>query len=282
MDGTVLCLRDAGDAAVELWRTRVGEHPVYADLVYAEGRLLVSASDLQLWCLRGDDGTIAWRRRLLEHAAIGGREIRSDEMAGGGFYQSKPTAAAGKVFVGAPSRFVYAVDHATGRELWRFEMGGAVSGAPAYADGRLFIGQQGGVADFYCLAAASGLPLWRQALSWVWSSANVYGGRVFVPGVDGYLSCLDAATGHILWRQRTGRAAHPEPPIDGERVFFGSWGSFGLARGGARRRPVVGGRCGWTAVLATDRMDGPCPRQPAPASRGKWGRVPAQAHLART
>lgn len=252
MDGAVICLRDAGDAAVELWRTRVGEHPVYADLVYgvlarsacpglatsqaretgqsvegdSDGRLLVSASDLQLWCLDAAHGTIIWRRPLLEQAVIAGREVRSDELAGGGFYQSKPTVADGKVFVGAPSRFVYAVDHATGRELWRCELGGAVSGAPAYADGRIFIGQQGGEEDFYCLDAQTGRPLWKQALSWVWSSANVHAGRVYVPGVDGYLSCLDAATGCIFWRHRAGRAAHPEPPLDAGRVFFGSWDHF--------------------------------------------------------
>jgi outer membrane protein assembly factor BamB len=239
MDGALICLRDDGAAATELWRARVGEHPVYADLVCADGRLLVSASDLQLYCLDAVSGALVWRQRMLEHASIGGQEIRSDEMAGGGFYQSKPTAAEGKVFVGAPSRFVYAVDHATGRELWRFEMGGAVSGAPAYADGRLFIGQQGGEEDFYCLDAQTGRPLWRQALSWVWSSANVHRGRVFVPGVDGYLSCLDAATGHILWRYRTGRAAHPEPPVDGDRVFFGSWDHFVYAF------DVVTGRLVW-------------------------------------
>jgi len=247
MDGTVICLRDAGDAAVELWRMRVGEHPIYADLVYAAPArsetdqserdfLLVSASDLQLYCLDATDGAIVWRQRLLEHAQIGEREIRSDELAGGGFYQSKPTAADGKVFVGAPSRFVFAVDHATGRELWRYEMGGAASGAPAYADGRLFIGQQGGEEDFYCLDTQTGRPLWKQALSWVWSSANVQDGRVFVPGVDGYLSCLDAATGQILWRYRTGRAAHPEPPLDAGRVFFGSWDHFVYALDAASGR----------------------------------------------
>jgi outer membrane protein assembly factor BamB len=222
MDGAILCLRETIGGPQVVWRTRIGEHPVYADLVYADGRLLVSASDLQLYCLDAVSGALVWRQRMLEHAPIGGREIRSDEMTGGGFYQSKPTAAEGKVFVGTPARFVFALDHVTGREVWRFEMGGAVSGAPAYADGRVFIGQQGGEEDFYGLDAGSGLPIWRQALAWIWSSANVDRGRVFVPGVDGYLSCLDAATGHILWRYRTGRASHPEPPVDGDRVFFGS------------------------------------------------------------
>jgi outer membrane protein assembly factor BamB len=239
MDGVILCLTEVGGAPQVVWRTRVGEHPVYADLILADGRLLVNASDLQLYCLNAADGARIWRQRLLEHARIGEREIRSDEMAGGGFYQSKPTAADGKVFVGAPSRFVFALDHATGREVWRFEMGGAVSGAPAYADGRIFVGQQGGEDDFYCLDARSGKPIWRQALSWVWSSANLDRGRVFVPGVDGYLSCLDAATGHVLWRYRTGRAAHPEPPVDDDHVFFGSWDHFVYAL------DVTSGRLRW-------------------------------------
>lgn len=226
MDGTLYCLRDQAIAPEELWQTKVGTHPVYADLVAAGDRVLLTSSDLYLWCLDTADGHLCWRHSLLETAWVGGREIRADEMGGGGYYQSKPTAAGGKVFVGTPSRFVYALDWRTGKELWRFEMGGAVSAAPAYSDGKVLAGQQGGEEHFYCLDAETGQLVWKQAVGWVWSSANVADGRVFTCGVDGYLTCLDENDGHIIWRYRTARGAYPEPPIEGKRVYFGSWDHF--------------------------------------------------------
>lgn len=226
MDGQVCCLEDRGDHAAVAWQERVGTHPVYADLVCADGRLLVSAANLTLWCLDATSGAISWSQPLLDHARIEDRVFAADELACGGWYQSKPTAADGKVFVGTPSHFVCAYHHETGTELWRFEVGGAVSGAPAYADGKIFIGQQGGEEYFYCLDAHTGRPLWRQNLGWVWASANVAAGRVYVAGVDGYVSALDAATGHIIWRYRTGSSTAPEPPVDAGRVFFGSWDHY--------------------------------------------------------
>ena len=147
----------------------------------------------------------------------------------GGHFQSKPTAADGKLFVGVPGRFVYALDYRTGEELWRFELGAAVSCAPAYSNGRLFFGQQGGEEWFYCVDANDGSLIWKQALSWVWSSANVYDGKLYVPGVDGYVYCLREDDGAILWRYRTGMAAHPEPPVDGGMVYFGSWDHYDYA-----------------------------------------------------
>ena len=225
MDGTVYCLRDQGDSFEVMWQTQVGTHPVYADLVCAAGKLLISSSDLRVWCLNVENGTIQWQHSVLDQAEINGRVYRADEMACGGWFQSKPTAADGTIFIGTPSRFILALDYKTGTEKWRFEVGGAVSGAPAYADGRIFFGQKGDE-HFYCLDAATGHMIWKQVVGWVWSSANTHEGRVFIPGTDGYLSCLDADSGHIVWRYRTGRGAAPEPPIDGERVFFGSWDHY--------------------------------------------------------
>jgi outer membrane protein assembly factor BamB len=219
MDGTVCCVSADGEMK---WQKKIGTHPVYADPVLAGGRLLFVSSDLRLWCVNERDGAVLWSHGLLPHAG----DVVADELASGGWYQSKPTAARGTVFCGAPSRFVFAVDDATGREKWRCELGAAVSGSPAFDSGRIFVGQQGGEDDFYCLDARTGRPLWKQSLGWVWSSANIHDGKVYVPGVDGHLNCLEAATGKILWRHRSGAGAHPEPPVDGGRVFFGSWDHY--------------------------------------------------------
>lgn len=223
LDGSLSCVEDRGRSGRTVWTRRIDEYPIFADLVEAEGRILVCSSGLTLFCVDAENGEERWRHRLLPHAKVDGREIPSDDLASGGFCQSKPTAAGGKVFIGGPSRFVKAFDSRTGRELWRFETGAAVSGAPAYSRGRVFFGQQGGEDDFYCVKADTGGLVWKQATGWVWSSANVVDLRLYIPGVDGYVYCLEEETGRIIWRRRTGRACHPEPPAEGDLVFFGSW-----------------------------------------------------------
>lgn len=243
LDGRLHCFAAGDGGPTPLWEVRLGEFGLFADLVFADGRVLATDARLRLFSIDAASGKVQWRHSLLEHAALGGREVQSDELACGGFHQSKPTAADGLVFVGSPCRFVFALDARTGVERWRFEMGAAISGAPAWAPsadggGRLFVGQQGGEDDFYCLDARTGLPRWKQALGWVWSSATAWEGKVYVPCVDGHLACLDAATGHVLWRYRTGRAAHPEPPVEQGRVFFGSWDHFVYAFDAGTGRPL--------------------------------------------
>lgn len=231
IDGTLQCLQESGDTVTQRWSTKLGTHPILSDPVEDGGRVFVTSTDLFLWCLDGTDGTVLWRHSLLECIYRDGERIMADEVAAvaGGHYQSKPTAADGKVFYGTPGRFVYAVDYSTGTELWRYELGAAVSGSPTYSNGRVFVGQQGGEEHFYCLDADDGMPVWKQALGWVWSSATPSEGRLYVPGVDGYVSCLREEDGAILWRYRTGRAAHPEPPVDRGRVYFGSWDHYDYA-----------------------------------------------------
>ncbi len=231
MDGALHCLAAADGTVEAAWSTKIGTHPIFSDPVLDGGRIYVNSSDLFLWCVDADTGEIRWRHSLLSCVYRGSERIVTDEVAAvaGGHFQSKPTAAAGKLFVGVPGRFVYGLDYRTGEELWRFELGAAVSAAPAYSNGRVFFGQQGGEEWFYCVDANDGSLIWKQALSWVWSSANVYDGKLYVPGVDGYVYCLREEDGAILWRYRTGMAAHPEPPVDGGMVYFGSWDHYDYA-----------------------------------------------------
>ena len=207
------------------WKERVSDHPIYADLAQAGQNVYLSSADLKLHCVDAS-GERLWQRDLIESFYEGDTRIQTDQLAGGAFYQSKATADNGLVYIGAPSGFVHAVDIKTGEEHWKFEGSGAVSAAPANDGGKLFFGQQGGDDTFYCLDAATGQPLWTQALGWVWGSANLGGGRVFVPGIDGFANCLDAVTGAILWRYRTGRSTCTEPVLHKDVVIFGSWDRY--------------------------------------------------------
>ncbi len=207
------------------WEEKISGHPIYADLAGDTDQLLITDSNLMLYCM-GSNDKLRWKKSILRaFENDGGERIFTDLVSGGTFYQSKPTAAAGKLYFGTPSGFLYCVDADSGKEIWKFEMGAAISVGPAIADGKVYAGQQGSERFFYCLDAETGAVVWKQTIpgGWVWGSAAVDDGLVYVPTVSGYAVCLDGATGHIVWMYPTAKSVPAEPAIDGDLVYFGSW-----------------------------------------------------------
>ncbi|MFC2081282.1 PQQ-binding-like beta-propeller repeat protein [Bacteroidota bacterium] len=227
MNGDLYNIDYSGKQPEEVWRKRIGDHWIYADLALSGDKLLLNDSDLYSYCINTKNGDVLWRFSILKsfHQDDGYR-ILTDQIAGGGYHQSKATAANGKVFIGTPSRFVYSLDAETGKEIWKYELGAAISGAPVIDNNKIYIGQQGGEDDFYCLDAKTGKLIWKQNVGWVWGSATVSDGLVFIPGIDGYVICLDANNGHMIWRFRTDRSVCSEALVMGNYVYFGSWDSF--------------------------------------------------------
>jgi outer membrane protein assembly factor BamB len=223
VDGKIACL-DKTNGKIR-WNKTISTHQIYSDLVSAGDSVLVSDSDL--WLRRIDaSGEVVWKRSLLNaYENEKGERIFTDVLSGGTYYQSKPTAADGMVYFGNAAGFLFGVDAETGEEIWKFEMGGAISVGPAVGEGKVFAGQQGGERFFYCVDAKTGALVWKQTLpgGWVWGSAAYDDGMVYVPTVNGYAVCLDAKTGHIVWMYPTAKSVPAEPAIDGDLVFFGSW-----------------------------------------------------------
>jgi len=208
-----------------LWDMQISYHAVYADLVGKDDKLLITDSNLMLFCLNSK-GKRIWEKSILcAFTNEQGERIFTDQLSGGTFYQSKPTAADGKLVFGTPSGFLYSVNADTGEENWKFEMGGAISVGAAIANGKVYAGQQGGERFFYCLDAETGELVWKQTVpgGWVWGSATVDDGMIYVPTVNGYAVCLDGETGHIVWMYPTAKSVPAEPAVDGNLVYFGSW-----------------------------------------------------------
>ncbi len=227
INGDLYNVNFSGKKAKEVWKRQIGDHWIYADLAMDGNKILINNSDLYTYCIDAKKGDMLWKFSIIKSfEEEDGYRVLTDQIAGGGYYQSKPTAVDGKIFIGTPSRFVYAVHAETGKEIWKHEIGAAISGAPVFDNNKIYIGQQGGEDDFYCLDANTGTLVWKQNTGWVWGSAAVSDGLVFVPGIDGYVNCLDANTGSIIWRFRTDKSVCSEPLIIGEHVYFGSWDSF--------------------------------------------------------
>ena len=106
-------------------------------------------------------------------------------------------------------------------QKWRVEVGEGVS-TPALVGTRLYVfSRQDGQEVTRCLDAATGKELWQDAyqaagasgpasrFSGPRSSPTVAQGKVITLGVQGTLSCLDAASGKLLWRNDDFRGSVP-------------------------------------------------------------------------
>ncbi len=228
LKGTLYGIRYRNGKTSLIFREQLTRHPILADLAIQGERMVVSDAHLYAHCV-ATDGERLWKKSLVESFEKGGNRILTDQIAGGAYYQSKPTAGNGTVYFGTPARFVYSVDASSGDEQWKFELGAAVSGAPTLCKDKIYIGQQGGEEEFYCLDATTGREIWNQKTGWVWGSANASDGMVYVPGIDGYVMALDAESGAIIWRHRFHRSVCSEPAVEGDLVIFGSWDNHLIA-----------------------------------------------------
>jgi len=147
-----------------------------------------------------------------------------------------PVAADGKVFVAAPdAHTVYALDMATGEQLWKFTANGRIDSPPTIYNGMVLFGSKDGHA--YCLRASDGRLVWRflaapldrrvgsfDQLESAWpvhGSVLISGGvAYFTAGRSTYLDGgirvygLEPATGKILHK---GLLEGPHRSINGER-----------------------------------------------------------------
>lgn len=222
ISGRIYNVNDRGKVR---WSEKISDHGVYADLAGNGNEILITDSNLMLYCF-DRSGKKQWDKSILTAFENDqGERIFTDQVSGGTYYQSKPTAAGGNLVFGTPAGFLYSVNAETGEENWKFEMGAAISVGAAIADGKVYAGQQGNERFFYCLDADSGELVWKQTIpgGWVWGSAAVDDGLVYVPTVSGYAVCLDGETGQIVWMYPTAKSVPAEPAIDGDLVYFGSW-----------------------------------------------------------
>jgi outer membrane protein assembly factor BamB len=208
-----------------IFEKQLTDHPIVADMAFTSDRIIINDADLYAHCVNLN-GVLIWKKSLIASFEKNSTRIFSDQIAGGAYYQSKPTAVNGMVYFGTPVRFVYAVDAETGKEIWKYELGASISGAPTYYNGKIYVGQQGGEEEFYCLDALSGEQIWTQRTGWDWGSANASDGIVFVPCIDGYVMAMDAENGNMLWRQRFTKSVCSEPAVEKNQVFFGCWDNY--------------------------------------------------------
>jgi outer membrane protein assembly factor BamB len=180
---------------------------------------------------------------------------------------SSPVYAEGALYFGGDDGNVYAVSASDGRQLWKYRTGGPVPATPAVAGGTVYVGSYDG--KFYAIDARSGTTRWKfttegerrfeakglhglqpksQTIADPYdvflSSPTVAGGVVYFGSGDGHLYALDAATGELRWKFKTGDVVHASPAYADGVVYVGSWDSYFYAldaRTGAEKWRFRGG-----------------------------------------
>jgi len=162
---------------------------------------------------------------------------------------SSPTVSGDTVYVGSSDHKFYAIDLASGLQKWEFKTGGRVQGSAAVSNGTVFFESYD--SNFYCLDAATGQLKWKfktegerrfaakhlhggepaaetmpDPFDFYLSSPVVANGLVYFGSGDTYVYALDAATGALRWKFKTGDVVHASPALANGTLFVGSWDSY--------------------------------------------------------
>jgi outer membrane protein assembly factor BamB len=153
------------------------------------------------------------------------------------------------LYFGGDDGNIYAVDAQTGHQLWKRATGGPVPATPAVADGIVYIGSYDG--KFYAFDAQNGAVKWKfktegerrfeakglhglqpknqtiaDPFDVFLSSPVVAQGTVYFGSGDGNVYALDASSGELRWKFKTGDVVHASPAYSNGVLFVGSWDSY--------------------------------------------------------
>lgn len=167
----------------------------------------------------------------------------------GGRVIASPAVVNGIVYVGSTDGNFYAVDAGSGTLKWKFETKAWEVSSPAVFGGVVYFLSYDG--HLYALDAAIGQVKWKFATGgekhyagthlhylqpalesmpdpWDFylSSPTVWKGTVYFGSSDGNVYALDAGSGSLKWRYKTGDVVHSSPAIANGTLYIGSWDTY--------------------------------------------------------
>jgi eukaryotic-like serine/threonine-protein kinase len=162
---------------------------------------------------------------------------------------SSPAIVEGVVYFGSNDGNLYALDPQTGTRKWAFRTEARVASSPAVDHGLVYFGSYDG--NFYAIETATGKLRWKfsNAGERRYAATHLHGslplGETMPDPFDVYLSspavsnnvvyfgsgddnvyALDATTGAMKWKFKTGDVVHASPAIVDGKLYIGSWDSY--------------------------------------------------------
>ena len=231
--------------------------PLVATPVIMKGRVYFGGQDSTFRCLDLATGKEIWTHECLGGvvgaAAVAGDLVLFGDQAGvlyglgaedgkehwkfetndkieGGINLLELTAGDGRsapetrAFVGSHDTFLYCVNAATGKEIWKIETGNAIVSTPSLAK----TGSQTAVIFGGCdnilhvVSALTGEKLQEQEVgAYIANSSAARDGVVYVGHYGGEVLALDLESGDRIWTHTGGGEYQSSPAVSKDRVYIG-------------------------------------------------------------
>jgi outer membrane protein assembly factor BamB len=162
---------------------------------------------------------------------------------------SSPVIHGKVIYFGSDDGNIYAVDAESGRHLWKCGTNGAVASSPAVENGTLFATSYDG--KLYAVNVETGAIKWKfgtegerhfeakglhgmqpknqtmaDPFDIYLSSPVVVQDAVYFGSGDGNLYSVNADSGELNWKFKTGDVIHASPAYADGLIYFGSWDSY--------------------------------------------------------
>lgn len=160
-----------------------------------------------------------------------------------------PALVGETLYIGSTGGVFYAIDRTAGVVKWKSDLKARIVSSAAVAGGMVYFGAYDG--KFYALDAGDGHLRWQfqtggehrfaathlhgsqpatetmpDPFDCYLSSPVVDNGVVYFGSGDGNIYALDAASGALRWKFKTGDVVHASPAIANGVLFIGSWDSY--------------------------------------------------------
>lgn len=198
--GELYCL-DSKSGKVR-WRFQSTE-AINSSPAHSNGRLFFSDNQQTLYALSATNGKPLWQYRF-------GKKLdypwRFD------YYYSSPLLVGDKLYIGGDDGYLYCLLQVSGKLIWKFRCTGLVRSSPSLYKRSILVGDTEGL--LFSIDATTGKEQWRFAINGhalknedfgydrraIISSPAVKEDKVIIGGRDGFLYCVDADNGALLWK----------------------------------------------------------------------------------
>lgn len=189
------------DTGAKLWSVAIKGSGWGAPLVI--GEMVYIVSERGVYALEAHTGTVMWEKSTGSHRGFVGSPAWAEGVL---YFEAGPT--------------LYALDGATGQELWAVQRETWFYSL-ALANGLLYLGSDDG--HFYAFDQKTGLEIWRTELAGAgWSAPSIAKGAVYVGNIDQHIYAYDALTGNTLWKTKVEDWATSDPVVSEGVVYVGS------------------------------------------------------------
>jgi eukaryotic-like serine/threonine-protein kinase len=156
---------------------------------------------------------------------------------------SSPTLNNGILYIGSDDFNLYALYSTTGTMKWKFTTGGLIRCTPAVVNGTVYFASDDG--NLYAADTMSGTEKWHfnignkiprilpengngagNTWDYMQSSPAIIQGTVYIGSGDSSVYAVDAQTGILKWKIKTGGIIRSTPCVEDTVVYVGSFDGF--------------------------------------------------------